>query len=59
MLENERQAGVDIENEIKVTPEMIKAGVHQLVSRDPAYEDPSEIVEHIYKVMRKLDRRPT
>ena len=60
MLQNERQAGASAEtemDEIEIAAAMTAAGVRQLATYDPAYEDMDEAVARIYRAMRKLDNR--
>lgn len=43
-------------NDIDVTPEMVDAGVRELIQYDWQTETESDAVKRIYRAMRKLNR---
>lgn len=49
-------ANVDV-SEIEITPEMIAAGVPELLNYDPRYEPPEAAVERLFAVMVEAYKR--
>lgn len=57
MVSDSRQAGEVEREEVKVTPEMIEAGVEAMVSSMPEFESFAEIAASIYLAMKTAERR--